>query len=454
MRVVRVTAKTLDEALARAQATVGANLQILHTRQFRQGGIMGFGATPMIEITVGVEDAAPARPAPAAAENRSASASVSARLLERALEVQRSSPPPAQPAAPARDELAEATARILARQAAFGRGMRPSAAGDAGSPSSSSLAAASAAPSDARILMAEVKDIRDMVTELKAQARLGDLSAFPRIIQQLYATLVEAEVAPELARGLMRRVAQAPGSDSSAGARESLERLMTRLVKTCGQPPAGGRNGRPRLVALIGPTGAGKTTTLAKLAARFRYGESLRAAFLTTDTYRLASVAQLQSYADIMNVPMAVALTPSDAVKAVDRLSGCDVVFIDTAGRSHANTAGLEELAHFLAILRPDETHLVLSATSHGRHLMAAVKQFGAMKADRLILTKLDEMDRYGAALNVLVKAGLPLSYITTGQEVPANIEVARSQRFVRLVLGAEPLAHAQAARASSRPAA
>jgi flagellar biosynthesis protein FlhF len=191
-------------------------------------------------------------------------------------------------------------------------------------------------------------------------------------------------------------------------------------------------------VALVGPTGVGKTTTVAKLAANFKLAHGFRPGLVTVDTYRIAAVEQLRTYAEIINLPLAVANAPGEMRRAIDELGDVDLVLIDTAGRSPRDEVKIRELADFLAEAQPDEVHLVLSAVAGERSLRAAVERFALVRADRLILTKLDEADGLGGVLAVLGQADRPVSYLTTGQAVPDDIEPADRRRLARLILGHE----------------
>jgi flagellar biosynthesis protein FlhF len=192
------------------------------------------------------------------------------------------------------------------------------------------------------------------------------------------------------------------------------------------------------VVALVGPTGVGKTTTVAKLAADFKLARGRRPGLVTVDTYRIAAVEQLRTYAEIIDLPLAVANAPGEMPRAIEELGDVDLVLIDTAGRSPRDEVKIRELADFLAAARPDEVHLVLSATTGERSLRAAAERFASARADRLILTKLDEADGLGGVLAVLERSHLPVSYITTGQAVPDDIEPAARARLARLILGDE----------------
>ena len=192
----------------------------------------------------------------------------------------------------------------------------------------------------------------------------------------------------------------------------------------------------PTVITLVGTTGVGKTTTLAKLAARFRLREQRRVALITADTFRIAAALQLRTYAEIMHAPLEVVATPHEMRAAVLRLSNHDVVLIDTPGRSPRDAAGLDELRLLLAAAQPHATLLVQSCVAGGQALRQAAAAFSGVGASRLILTKLDEAADIGLLPDLLTACGLPLCYTTHGQNVPDDIEPASAALLAGLLLG------------------
>ena len=245
-----------------------------------------------------------------------------------------------------------------------------------------------------------------------------------------------------MARQLVRMVADrasaedlATPADAARAVREAIEDALAIA------PPIRAVAGARRVVALVGPTGVGKTTTAAKLAARFKLRHGLRVGLLTVDTYRIAAIEQLKTYADIIDPPLAVGGDPESARRALDELGPVDLVLVDTAGRSPKDQPKIHELGELLARLRPDEVHLVLSASTSRRSLRATADQFAPARPDRLILTKLDEAETLGAFAAVLGRSDRPVSYLTTGQSVPDDIEEADRGRLARLIVGGDTIA-------------
>ncbi len=284
----------------------------------------------------------------------------------------------------------------------------------------------------------QLSRLHAMVEDLSRHGRLDHLLPdLPGELVPTYAELLEADVPEALARRLVRYVAERiePGD---VGRPEVVRDVLREAVESCVPvaPPIAAVAGTRRVVALVGPTGVGKTTTVAKLAANFKLAHGLRPGLVTVDTYRIAAVEQLRTYAEIIDLPLAVANAPGEMARAIDELGDVDLVLIDTAGRSPRDEVKIRELAAFLAAARPDEVHLVLSAVAGERSLRAAVERFAVVRADRLILTKLDEADGLGGVLAVLGQADRPVSYLTTGQAVPDDIEPADRARLARLILG------------------
>jgi flagellar biosynthesis protein FlhF len=300
--------------------------------------------------------------------------------------------------------------------------------------------AASAPPA---ILDGELRQLHEAVAALSRQGRVDHLlPELPAALVPAYAALVDADVPEPLARRLVRQVAMAvepEDLDRPEILRDAVHAAVADSLSIA--PPIAVVPGTRRIVALVGPTGVGKTTTVAKLAASFKLARNLSVGLITVDTFRIAAVEQLRTYAQIIGLPLAVVGEPGGMAEALETLGPVDLVLIDTAGRSPRDEVRIRELADFLAEANPDEVHLVLSAVATERSLRAAIERFDSVRADRLILTKLDEADGLGAILGVLAQAHRPVGYLTTGQAVPDDIEPARRDRLARLILGDDVVA-------------
>ncbi|HEY3282801.1 MAG TPA: flagellar biosynthesis protein FlhF [Armatimonadota bacterium] len=194
---------------------------------------------------------------------------------------------------------------------------------------------------------------------------------------------------------------------------------------------------RPHILALVGPTGSGKTTTIAKLAARYGLGEARRTALITADTYRIGAVGQLRTYAEILKLPMEVAMTPAEVASAVERHSDKELILVDTVGRSQRKPMHLSELEALVKAARPTEVHLTVSAAASLAVQEEVIERFRRVGATRLLVTKLDEAAAAADACTAALRSGLPLSYTTDGQTVPDDLQAADALRLAALVLGA-----------------
>jgi flagellar biosynthesis protein FlhF len=215
---------------------------------------------------------------------------------------------------------------------------------------------------------------------------------------------------------------------------DTLSKHLRRMLPTSGALEP--RAGEPTIVFLIGPTGVGKTTTIAKLAANLKV-QRRRLSLITCDTYRIAAIPQLRTYADILRVPIEVAYTPEELTsKVLDHLDE-EFVLVDTPGRSQRNADQLADLRRFVQAVPTRRTFLTVAAGARYRDMLDVVARFGAIPFDGLLLTKLDETTTFGPILNLLHHTGKPLTYLTTGQNVPQDIALATSSGLAEMLVQA-----------------
>ncbi len=285
----------------------------------------------------------------------------------------------------------------------------------------------------------QLDGLQSMVEDLCRRSQTKAPRELPRSLFNLFTDLIEADVSEELARELVERAhAESPADELSDESllKRRVARMVENEIRVVG--PIRVQPGQRRLVALVGPTGVGKTTTIAKLAAQFRLKEKRKVGLITVDTYRIAAVEQLRTYADIIDLPMSVVSTPREMREAVATMGDLDLVLMDTAGRSPRDEVKIQELKSLLAEAEADEVHLVLSGTAGAASLVRTAEQFSNVGVTTLLLTKLDEASGLGNLLPLLRSSGLPLSYVTDGQDVPDDIEPADSRRLAGMVLGME----------------
>ena len=288
-------------------------------------------------------------------------------------------------------------------------------------------------------ILRELDLMKALLSRIQRQGMPATQIQLPPSLLELYGGLVANDVDPMIALRLCEYTQRALTEEGDAEivdperARLFMRRVIANFIPVAS--PIQIEPGKLRVAALVGPTGVGKTTTIAKLAAYAKLELKQKVALLTLDTFRLGAVDQLQQYAQILQVPMHVALTVEDLRSALRFYQDRTLVLIDTPGHNPKDTEVLDQLRHFLEELPDVETHLVLSATTKPKDLSDIALRFEPLKPSRLIFTKLDETSTYGPILSTLVRVKRPLSYLGTGQEVPQDLELATSRRVADLIL-------------------
>jgi len=214
--------------------------------------------------------------------------------------------------------------------------------------------------------------------------------------------------------------------------RDYMSLFMSRRIRV-----SGGLDMSRKTAILIGPTGVGKTTTLAKLAAQYRFQQGMDVGLITIDAYRIAAIDQLRTYAQIMSIPLKVALTPEELEKCIRDYKDMDVILVDTPGRSPLNTGALNSLQDFLEAAQPADTHLLIALSMKESDAYMVTEKFVPQYVRQLIFTKIDETSSFGPILGVCRRMEKPVSYLTTGQNVPDDIEIAQTERMVDLFIDA-----------------
>jgi flagellar biosynthesis protein FlhF len=426
----------MAEALANVKRELGRDAVIVHTRSVKVGGVLGLGAQTMVEIAAQETDAAEVR-----IPRRQRTATSGEEFTPASF--------------PQLDEVAPAAAPIAAPAPVPATPSRDSVPPKKPvTPSTSPLSTpVRPAPVDsaARVaLEGEIASIKRMVGQLMQASRSASLGAgasvlacggLPDDLMELYSTILDRGISPEVADLVIGRTRDELGT-SSANVRATAARVLASIIAhdpglpDLRQHAASG----PHVIAFVGPTGVGKTTTIAKLAARLKLHEGQRVGLITADTYRIAAVEQLRTYATIIGLPLRVVLSPEEVPGACDSLRDCDCILLDTAGRSHHDTRRVEDTRLIIDAARPSVTHLVLSASSSEAVQRRVLEGFLPLGYDRLIFSKLDEAEHPGTMINSAVRAGKPVSFVAVGQEVPDDLEPARPELLAAMVLeGIDP---------------
>jgi flagellar biosynthesis protein FlhF len=282
--------------------------------------------------------------------------------------------------------------------------------------------------------------VRGVLAErAEAEAANVDPVLLPAL-DELTARDVERAVAVEVLAEVREALSGQELKSPEARAEAVVGALARRLPVASEQEP----RARPRVVAFVGPTGAGKTTTAAKLAAAFSLGEGKKVALVSADSFRVGSSEQIKMLGSLLDVPVTTALAPDDLREAVARASDADVVLVDTAGRNYMQRLRTNELKLLLDAVPGAETYLVISATRRRSALRAAGERFGVCRPRGVVVTKLDESPCLGGLVDVPRAVGLGFAYVAWGQDISKGIERAEAMWLARMVTGRESVSEAQ----------
>ncbi len=293
-------------------------------------------------------------------------------------------------------------------------------------------------PAPYAMLAAEVAELRRQMERMAATVTRSSLAASASTfsspdLMAAFGALLESELDPELAHAILDRVRAEGVPADRARMRLALAAELAGRFTT--EPHLGTGAAGPRVVAFVGPCGAGKTTTLVKLAAR--YGLTLRRPthILCADGYRIAASEQLRACAAILGVGFQVVESVRALAQALEELQHKDLILIDTPGHGPNDLDASAELAAFLASRREIDTHLVLSASMRSADVSRVADRFEVFRPGKLLFTKLDETDAFGPVVSEAVRTGKPVSFLAEGQRIPEDIEPATKERILDLVL-------------------
>ncbi len=281
----------------------------------------------------------------------------------------------------------------------------------------------------------DMREMKSMMSYIIDQSGIEKELNRGRSYLTLKRILKDLGIAEEYIHALLDDIIEKPGGGPEPDLKTMLKATATRIRDTItfggaiGKPYPG--DVKPKVVALVGPTGVGKTTTLAKIASSLSM-HGAKVGFITIDTFRIAAVEQLKIYAGILNIPLEVVLSPEDMAHAFRAFRNKDVILIDTAGHSQRDLAQLRRLKSFLSKYTQIDTRLVLSASSSEKQMEETIRNFSELSISNLIFTKLDEATSLGSIFNQHIRTGIPVSYFTTGQRVPEDIEDATAKLFVK----------------------
>lgn len=268
-------------------------------------------------------------------------------------------------------------------------------------------------------LMKEMQEMKSMLSTL------SETKEKPIRKTKLEQKLSKLDVNEKLKKKILNKVVK-DSSDKKED--EKLKEVIKKTVNVSKMDITG-------VNVLIGPTGVGKTTTIAKLAGRLSLTDKRKVGLITIDTYRIGAVDQLKTYADIMNLPFKVVINLKEMEEAINSMKDLDVILVDTTGRSSKNNMQISELRAFVEKAKANKVHLVISSTTKNDDIETIVKGYSQIKIDNIIVTKLDETTSYGSLLSIIDVSKKPISYITTGQNVPDDLMKPTSLEIANLIL-------------------
>lgn len=395
MIIKKFQAKTESEAVALAKKELGDNLVIMNVKQLKKKSFFGLLGSDAFEVTVALE-----------------------------------SEPEKNISEPAVHK--EVKGPIV-----------PDSVWEKGNFSSKSRSTAVATDETGQAIVEKLDGLQSLLKQqleskkeqnVKSDKLSSEVLSFLKI---LYNTLIENEVLEQYANELIDEININGSPELQMDL--ALSNIYQKMILKFGQPklihPA---KKNPKIIYFVGPTGVGKTTTIAKIASRFALEEKKKIALMTADTYRIAAAEQLRTYANILEVPFRVVYTPEEIVQAVEELKDLDFILIDTAGHAHQNEEQRNSVRDFIHATGEDkekEVFLVVSSTTKYRDLVGIADAYKDVYEYKLIFTKLDETTVYGNMYNLHLHTKAPLSYVTCGQNVPDDISIFNPQTTVKKIL-------------------
>lgn len=410
MIIKKFTGKTEAEATEAAKKELGSTLVIMNVREVKKKGLFAFLLPKQIEVTAALEEEAPARPQYGSILRTAADKEI--RTEQQNLLAKNSTENI--------EKKLDSLQTLLESQLNNRQSEKEESAKTQDVP-------------DAEEKEDKTQDMA--AAEKKEEEKNPEQDKFIRL---LYNKMLDNEMDEKYVNSILEDASKTKKADLPFDylLANIYQKMVLKFGRSEGITPS---EEGPKIVLFIGPTGVGKTTTIAKLAGRYCVEEKKKVALLTADTYRIAAAEQLRTYANILETPFRIIYTPEELQAAVEDYWDCDYIFIDTAGRSHQNTDQLEKMKEMVAALKRPESHqvfLVLSATTKYRDLQKIADCYGKIADFELIFTKLDETEAVGNLLNMKLYTDAPIAYVTCGQNVPDDMEAFNPQKTVKQILG------------------
>lgn len=280
-------------------------------------------------------------------------------------------------------------------------------------------------------ILNEIKNLKNILELQSKKAGMDISTEYQLALEHLLDQEVDATIAEEIIQEVANEL-----EGKEVDLKEINQTITSTITEKLAKYPPEGITGDKNIIQFVGPTGVGKTTTIAKVAAKLMLEDKKKVAFITTDTYRIAAIEQLKTYARILNVPLEVAYNVEDYQKALEKLAAYDLILVDTAGRNFRDTKYIKELKEMIGDSGRISTYLVLSLTAKPKDLNDIYDQFYQIPITGMIFTKIDETTQYGSMLNIVLNKQIGIAYVTNGQDVPDNILHLTPQDLSELIVG------------------
>lgn len=375
MIIKRYVVNNMNEAMTRIRYEMGKDAVIISQRKIRRKGIAGFFKKKVFEVTAAIENSQ---------DNKEVDNYTAVKqLLENSIDKTKDTP---------KEKIKENSLGNI---------------------------------NENKDILKEIKDMKNVVESFIDNAYNGNIEEKEEI-KEIKKMLRDNDVSEDIVEKILEELNEV---EDIKEALEKTKSIIEDMVKVSTEDLKGP-------VVLVGPTGVGKTTTIAKLAGRLSLVEKKKVGLITIDTYRIGAVEQLRTYADIMNIPFKVVFSIKDMEDTIEDMKNCEVILIDTTGRSSKNVMQISELRAFIEKVNSNNVHLVISSTTKDKDIDNIVEGYKILGYKSIIITKLDETTTYGSILNIANRTKKPISFMTTGQDVPDDIKVTTTKEISGLILG------------------
>ncbi|ERK31749.1 flagellar biosynthesis protein FlhF [Clostridium intestinale] len=379
MVIKKYIVSSMNEAMTRIRYELGKDAVILSQRKIKRPGFKGFFSPKLIEVTAAVEKMAEPKNEVKKANEFESSIDSIKKLMEQ--------------------ELKNKSTKVDIK---------------ADIPKETAMSTSS--DNELKKEMGEIKDLLSKVLEKEEIIEEDKFISF----------LKDRDIEEVFIKDIIRDIKATPAFEEK---KEILRNYLNKLIKI-------DTNNLTGTVVFAGPTGVGKTTTIAKIAGKLALVEKKKVGLITIDTYRIGAVEQLKTYAEIMGIALEVVITLKEMEEAIEKLKYCDIILVDTTGRSSKNTMQISELRAFVEKASPDSIYLVMSSIIKNKDIDIILEGYKLLNYDGIIITKLDETSVYGGLVKIIKESNKPIVYVTTGQSVPEDIKKPTKRELLELILG------------------